>query len=287
MDINSFCPYIRRAEHSVLTHPFLINTRVIYDYEIIYVADGKCVLTVEDVPYICKKGDAVLIPPGIPHKFECTDNDFVQPHMHFDLIYNHNSTLTPISFKNTSHMTESEKKLIQSNFFEGLDIPYVFKPLDADKFKKLLYSVIRYFSEGKTLCVMARTLELVELILMQFGSSRTSPKETANNTAVTVKNYIENNFMQLLSLDALALQFHINKFTLIRNFKSEFGINIMEFYRGKRIEYAKKALCETGLSISDIGEQLCFNDIYSFSRFFKNFVGISPSEYRKKIMTDK
>ena len=33
MDINSFCPYVRRAEYSVLTHPFIINTRVIYDYD--------------------------------------------------------------------------------------------------------------------------------------------------------------------------------------------------------------------------------------------------------------
>ncbi len=281
MDINSFCPYVRRAEHSVLTHPFLINTRVIYDYEIIYVADGKCTLTVKDVPYVCKKGDAVLLAPGIPHKFECADSDFAQPHLHFDLIYNQNSAHTPISFKNTDSMTEQEKKLIQHNLFEGLDIPCVFKPLDADKFKKLLYSVIRYFAEGNTLCVMARTLELIGLVLMQFDTGKAETKETVNSTSATVKSYIESNFTQILSLDGLALQFHINKFTLMRNFKAEFGINIMEFYRNKRIEYAKKALSETKLSVSGIAEQLCFNDIYSFSRFFKNFAGVSPSEYRK------
>ena len=281
MDINSFCPYVRRAEYSVLTHPFLINTRVIYDYELIYVADGKCILTVEDKPYICKKGDAVLLAPGIPHKFECANSDFVQPHIHFDLVYNKNSAFTPISFKNTSHMTEYEKTLIQHNLFEGLDIPYVFKPIDADKFKKLLYSVIRYFAEGNTLCVMARTLELIGLVLMQFDTGKAETRDAVNSTSSTVKNYIESNFMQILSLDGLALQFHINKFTLIRNFKAEFGINIMEFYRNKRIEYAKKALSETKLAVSEIAELLCFNDIYSFSRFFKNFAGVSPTEYRK------
>ena len=286
MDINSFCPYLRRAEHSVLTHPFLINTRVIFDYELIYVADGKCNLTVKDVTYLCKKGDAVLIPPGIPHKFECTDCDFAQPHIHFDLIYNSNSTQTPISFKNTDSMTEAEIKLIQKNLFEGIGIPYVFKPDDPDRFKKLLYSVIRYFSEGNTFCVMARTLELIGLVLMQFDAESTSAKEDINSTAITVKNYIENNFMQSLSLDVLALQFHINKFTLIRNFKAEFGINIMEYYRTKRVVYAQKALGETQLSVTEIADLLCFKDIYSFSRFFKNYAGISPQEYRKKQNTN-
>ena len=285
MDINSFCPYIRRAESSVLTHPFIINTRVIYDYELIYVADGKCTITVDNVPYVCKKGDVVLLAPGIPHRFEGKDSDFAQPHLHFDLIYNQNSAHTPISFKNTDSMTEQEKKLIQHNLFEGLDIPCVFTPLDADKFKKLLYSVIRYFSEGNTLCVMARTLELIGLILMQFDTVKTPAKETVNSTASTVKSYIESNFMQALSLDVLALQFHINKFTLMRNFKAEFGMNIMEFYRNKRVEYVKKALSETQLSVSEISEQLCFNDIYSFSRFFKNSTGVSPSHYRKSYDT--
>ena len=278
MEISRFSPYIRRAEHSVLTHPFLINTRVIYDYEIIYVADGQCTVTIKDTAYTVKKGDAVLIPPGVSHKLESNGFDFVQPHMHFDVIYNENSAATPISFKDVHDMTELEKKLIQENIFSEFDIPFIFKPCEPERFKKLLYDAIRFFSEGMHICVMARTLELISMILNQFDvGTRTDTTDTSE----TVKSYIDSNFMQNISLDGLSLQFHINKFTLIRNFGKQYGCGVMEYYRSKRIEYAKKTLSETNLSVSDIGEQLCFNDIYSFSRFFKNCVGVSPSEYRK------
>ena len=282
MNLYSFSPYVRRAEHSVLLCPFLINTRVIFDYELIYVADGRCRITFDGKEILCKKGDAVLIPPGIPHKFENDGVDFAQPHMHFDVYYNKNSEITPISFKTPDMMTEKELGLIQENAFASLNLPYVFKPNNPEKFKKLLYDVIRYYSESRILCVKARVLELIGMILSQFDSGFEKAQSDAYDTVMTVKSYIDSNFMQILTLDSLALQFHTNKFTLIRNFKAAYGCSVMEYYKIKRMEYAKNALAGTSLSVSAVGEQLCFNDIYSFSRFFKNYVGVSPSEYRKQ-----
>lgn len=37
----------------------------------------------------------------------------------------------------------------------------------------------------------------------------------------------------------------------------------------------------TYLSITSISEQIGFNDVNYFSKIFKEFLGISPSEYRK------
>ena len=279
MNLHEFSPYVRRAEHSVLLSPFLINTRVIFDYELIYVADGRCKITFKGNEHICKKGDAVLIPPGVPHKFESDGIDFAQPHMHFDVIYNSNSAVTPISYKNINDMTEQEKNLIQKNVFSEFDIPFIFKPKDPEKFRRLLYDAIRFFCEGMHICVMARTLELISMILNQFD---VGTKSEITDTTETVKDYIDSNFLQIINLDSLSLQFHTNKFSLIRKFKKLYGCGVMEYYRNKRVLYAKKILLQTNLSVSDLGEQLCFNDIYSFSRFFKNNTGLSPSEFRKK-----
>ena len=58
--------------------------------------------------------------------------------------------------------------------------------------------------------------------------------------------------------------------------------NIISYYHDKRMEYAKKMLYQSKLSIGAIAEKMSFSDIYSFSRFFKNNEGISPTEYRKK-----
>ena len=67
--------------------------------------------------------------------------------------------------------------------------------------------------------------------------------------------------------------------------------NVISYCRRKRIEYAKNILKTTTMPIQDIAEKMHFSDIYSFSRFFKMYVGCAPTCYRKKdnikIDTDK
>ena len=51
-----------------------------------------------------------------------------------------------------------------------------------------------------------------------------------------------------------------------------------------RIKRAKNMLISAEeLSIKDISELCGYLDIYSFSRSFKKYVGISPSQYRKNM----
>ena len=279
------CPYIRVAMHSTLIAPFVINERSIYDYEIIFVKDGKCKITIEGITYTAEKNQVVFFRPGIKHKLESIDGiDFVQPHIHFDAVYNKNSEQTTVSFKSIDNMTQYELSLIQEDVFEKYDIPYLFVPEDTQKFQKLLFEIIELFSARKynyELICKAKMLELINVILKQFDGKKADTNTTMQSTAVLVKSYIDNNFQFNISLDFLSEQFYTNKFTLMRNFKAAYGKNIIEYYRTKRIEYAKNMLKTTNLSVHSIGEQLNFTDIYSFSRFFKSYTGMSPVEYKK------
>ena len=46
---------------------------------------------------------------------------------------------------------------------------------------------------------------------------------------------------------------------------------------------AKNLLVEDELSVSEISQVCGFLDVYSFSRAFKKWAGMSPSEYRKRM----
>ena len=81
-------PYIRTAMHSTLHAGHIIRTRVILDYELILVEGGRCRITIGGTEHICKKDDVIFLRPDVPHSFECFDDqDFVQPHIHFDPVY--------------------------------------------------------------------------------------------------------------------------------------------------------------------------------------------------------
>ncbi len=285
MDIHKVNPYIRLATFSTLPGGHIISTRVIFDYELIFVSAGKCKITFEGTTYICEKNHAVLIPPGVNHSFEVPEGtEFVQPHIHFDLIFGEKSVETPISFKGRKDMNEYERSLISQDLLADMEIPYIFTPERIEQFKQTFFDVIGIFQgkgENRELLYKAKMLELISMILSQFESRKAEITGNSCATIENIKGYIDNNFRQIITLDTLAMQFGMNKFTLLRTFKHFYGVNIISYYKGKRLDFAKKLLCETALSVTSVSEQLNFSDIYSFSRFFKTNIGVSPQQYRK------
>jgi AraC-like DNA-binding protein len=182
-------------------------------------------------------------------------------------------------------MNKDELELIQQDIFAGTDIPFIFTPENIQKFEKTFFEIIDLFSSriyNYELLCKVKMLELINIIIEQFENKKTiDPSIYANNSVTAAKEYIDNNYTFNITLDSLAEQLYINKFTLMRNFKAKYGINIIKYYRKKRIDYAKKLLTETNYSVYTIGELLNFSDIYSFSRFFKSQTNMSPNSYRK------
>lgn len=283
---NRICPYIRLAMFSTIRAPFRINDRALFDYEIILVSGGACTITIDGTPYQCRNNDVVLIPPGVHHRFDSLDGlDFIQPHIHFDLVYSDKSAITPISYKPVRDMSEEEKALIQENAFLNKHIPYVFTPCDIESFRELFFRIIRIFNDRPANFELLYKMDMIRLIheiLSQFEVRLPSAEMSAQDPAIAVKSYIDNNYTQIITLENLQTHFYCNKFTLMRSFKRLYRCNIITYYRNKRIEYAKKLLSESSVTIRQIGEALGFTDAYSFSRFFKLYTGISPREYRNK-----
>lgn len=285
MDINTVSPYIRIAMYSTLAADCVINPRVIYDYEMIFVKGGQCRINIEGKDYICKENNVVLLRPGIVHSFHCDSKvDFIQPHIHFDLIYDSSSALRTVSFKNKDEMNAEELSLIQKDFLADEDIPFVFTPYDISAFQKLFFSVVNDFIEGgedNQLILKAGMIKILDMVFSQFKSGSSYDK-VSSDPIFSVRDYIDNNFMQAISLDALAAQFYMNKFTMMRQFKALFGENIINYCNIKKLGYACDLLKNTNLSVHSIGEMLGYSDAYSFSRFFKKIKGVSPVEYKKR-----
>lgn len=67
---------------------------------------------------------------------------------------------------------------------------------------------------------------------------------------------------------------------LNRIFKKFTGVPLKQFIIQTKLERAVYLLSETTMSVSEIADSLGYSDIYSFSKFFKKFKGMSPSHFR-------
>ena len=85
-----------------------------------------------------------------------------------------------------------------------------------------------------------------------------------------------------MSLSEISEQYHISSSHLSHIFKEITGYSTIDYLISCRLSAAKRLLSSTDINIKEIIYQCGFSDESNFSRMFKEKVGITPSEFRKR-----
>ncbi|MBQ9976514.1 MAG: helix-turn-helix transcriptional regulator [Clostridia bacterium] len=107
-------------------------------------------------------------------------------------------------------------------------------------------------------------------------------KYTPNNErSVLVKQYVDAHFKDKTCIaDASALcGVTVRRFNDL--FKGWYLTSPNKYIVSKKIELAKLLLASGPISISDVATMCGFSDVYYFSKCFKAYCNITPSEYQK------
>lgn len=83
--------------------------------------------------------------------------------------------------------------------------------------------------------------------------------------------------------ELFASKMTMSRMQLHRKLKSLFGISATEFVRNERLKTAADLMKNKQLSISEIAYGVGFNDLYYFSKCFKDLYKVAPSEYQKSL----
>jgi transcriptional regulator GlxA family with amidase domain len=96
------------------------------------------------------------------------------------------------------------------------------------------------------------------------------------------QEFIENNFMEKISVDELCSKFAIGRRTFERRFKKATNNTVVEYIQRVKIESAKKQF-ETGRkTVSEVMYDVGYADTKAFRDVFKKMTGMSPLDYRSK-----
>lgn len=106
-------------------------------------------------------------------------------------------------------------------------------------------------------------------------------KEQGNEFYSGVIKYIEDNYSDPnLSVLAIGEHFKMTPSYLSRLFKEKTGQSLLDYIHRTRIDKARKLLKESSSTISEIGNQIGYNDDNTFTRVFKKYEGITPGKYK-------
>lgn len=99
-----------------------------------------------------------------------------------------------------------------------------------------------------------------------------------------VIDFIDRNMDQELPLEYLSQKAYFSSYHFHRIFSAIIGETLNAFVNRKRIErIASRLLIDTDKSMSDLAIRYGFDNANSFSRSFKKFYGITPTEFKKKM----
>lgn len=140
--------------------------------------------------------------------------------------------------------------------------------------------------DGKETYCRAAETELTKLLhdaldhVLNIACPRLSGKDGTRAVIEQVHDYLRSNLDRKITIDELALRFHINTTTLKKEFKLVYGTSVAAHIRKHRMEEASRLLRTTNMSISLIAAAVGYESQSRFSLVFKEEYGMLPTAYR-------
>lgn len=145
----------------------------------------------------------------------------------------------------------------------------------ADMINKYMNSLLESNSIESLGSIM---LEAIDEFLKLMHESSNKP---LNPNVNSMMQYIQKNYMKKLSLETIAESVNLSPSYAGKIFKKDTGMPIMTYVLKTRIEKAKDFLRNPHYQIEEIANNVGFSDASYFTKVFKKFEGISPTQFRK------
>jgi AraC-like DNA-binding protein len=130
------------------------------------------------------------------------------------------------------------------------------------------------------LFIESKVLELLALQMEQIKTPGVDGQAISNSDVEklwAVKTFIENNYLEPLSLASLCKIFSLNEFKLKKGYKKLFHTTVFGHINSLRMDKARQLLSQKQLTVSEVADFIGYKSIGSFSVEFKKRFGYAPS----------
>lgn len=258
--------------------PFPMHSHEFHELAIVYSGEGLHITPQETIRL--KAGDVVSVKPGQIHGYEKIDNLVLMNILvHSSFFADENNGLTSVPgysdlfqpfppAKNTNQPVSH----FRLNKLQGFEVRAIIETMQGEIANQNLSWVP---------VTTAYLIQLTALLLRIYNDPNYPASAEKNNAAALVK-YMEKNYKQTLSMQDLMDFSSMSESSVLRTFKRITGYPPFEYQMRQRMFSAINELISTDNDITQIAYDTGFNDSNYFSRCFKKFISMTPSEYRKQ-----
>lgn len=178
---------------------------------------------------------------------------------------------------------KANKILIHIGFTENIPVLYTQQTDKTAELFDFINNIASTGIESELGCIGALYHMLYLFQKPMKSSLEFSRQEVLNSIRQTIY-FFDVNYPYDIKIQKVASNVGLDRTSLFRAFKREFGISPQEYLIRFRIGKACELLSKTNLSVSEIATSVGMENAAHFSTIFKKHLGLSPREYRKSII---
>ncbi|MCC5929182.1 MAG: AraC family transcriptional regulator [Cyclobacteriaceae bacterium] len=184
------------------------------------------------------------------------------------------------------HFSGEFSELLYKKFLTLNSGNQVSLPFESNRISEFEY-IIDLLNKGLSKEIFEYACMLLYQIIGSFiyFSLRSTDKFSSMNDDLVnaIKAYLKENITEKITISKITEEFNKSNSTVFSIFKQKTGYSIIHYFNLLKIQYACELISFTSMPIKEISYKLNFQDPLYFSRLFKKYMGISPSEYRKTL----
>ena len=232
-------------------------------WELTYVDKGELLTTIDGVSYHLKQGDLIFYAPMQFHTqstFEKISSSYLT--INFKMNFNHADLLC-----NKIFSIQRDSYFIVTRLIEEL-------------------SNDNLYSNDLSLCYLKQLIiQMLRLDNSHFHSKPTTHmQQTYENELLNdILLYIDDNIYEKISVCTLCEHFCISTSMLHSLFRKNMNNTAKNYINELKLSKSKELIRNSTHTLSEISEMLGFSSIHYFSKKFKSYFNISPTEYSKSI----
>ncbi len=234
--------------------------------ELVFILSGKGTATIDGHTFSIRGGDILVYNAGLIHsETSSADDPFEANFLALDKL----------------QITD-----LPGNWLYPPSYGYIFQTEDMyETFSNYFNILLHEFENREHLYgEISQTIsQLLLMYLFRLIDRQGSTSISSQNRIMSLsKEYIDKNFRRQISLDDIAEACYCNVYYLSHLFSKEQGVSVGKYLLQRRIAEAKKLLCRTNLSVSQVGVAVGIPDASYFNRVFKAECGTTPLKYKKE-----
>ncbi len=246
-------------------------------WEFVCVDKGEVTAITEQAETKLTSGDIIFHKPNEWHNIKTDDKELSSV-----VIVSFKADPFPNEFfRGVKKISNTQKLLLSKILNEALE---VFSDPLGDPYTKKMHIKSTATPAAKQLIKLYLTEFLLLFLHSENSAERVGYKKPIdNNTFAEAVDFMLENLSSKIKISDIAHHLNISATSLKTLFKTYAGRGVIDYFNFLKIEAAKSYLRENEYSVTKIAELLGYNNTHYFSSQFRQFVGLTPTEYAKSI----